>query len=948
MPGPGRLREPTPCSDEDGSGQRRGRHASKSLVCVVDGCGEDLTNARKYFQRYRVCERHLKAPQLSMDGRSVRFCDQCSKFHDLSMFEGNRRTCNEKLERTRQARSDKRKQQWQVQQRYNHRSRPDPLSVELLDRELPMKRPFVVDMAGAGEPVDTVGAGLLDPYLGGGLAVGAGLLPPAKLGRLMPGALPPALGGPLAGVPGSPLGPITDLGGLAGDPLIGPPPRDTLEDARALLALRAGPSGGGVSPLPLGLPSPNFGRTSHPHGLSTDNASSLSSYDAHTEVPLRMDSVSSPGALASATAAAVAAAGGVDALLPSRAAAAAAARRAIALGLGPSGVPQGRGLADAAGLGEAQAAADLLASGRGSRTGMGLAEGIGVGPGMGLGGGLAGGPTAAELLAAGQPDLLAAALDAQGALGRNGGLAAVLRAAGNGGSGAIGATSRLVTAAAAAAREQLLLRQAMAAEDAGPGGLAPLRLGGDGGRGGGGLRIHPSVGVDEDGPLVVQRPSATGMRDLRDGLGGRDAMPLPLRSRSEPDRPGGSSAAATLAALGRLEAAAAAELLASRLGDPRSGGGGGRPSTDGGLSVPGRGGGGMSADDLSSAVAAMRRIESRSGSGSGSASAAMTVLASPGIDGDGPWQDASGPPQRQASGDRSQPPSAPSNRPSPRPSPTVPRPLAPPPVPSIKEEQVPMGRAGDTSGDPLISAAARRTSRDGGMADRMDGGAGAAAAGRSQRERDLLSDLASLASSLRANRSPRATGNGLTVDVRGGGGGGLAAPGGRYGSPRDPPLEDAPPPRYAASPRDGPSPRVSDVGMPGGPLMRALAAAASARDGGGGSGGIGSGLLAALAAGGLKQEPGLGGGGGGGGVSFRDHDRPASASGGGYDGAGAAAAAVGGGAATADEIRMLRMLQERLAASGLALVRRQDPLGPRRTPAGQLSGHHAWASFLNS
>ncbi|EFJ44955.1 hypothetical protein VOLCADRAFT_48765, partial [Volvox carteri f. nagariensis] len=57
----------------------------------VDGCGVDLTQARKYFQRYRVCERHLKSPSLQMDGRSVRFCDQCSKFHDIIMFEGNRR-----------------------------------------------------------------------------------------------------------------------------------------------------------------------------------------------------------------------------------------------------------------------------------------------------------------------------------------------------------------------------------------------------------------------------------------------------------------------------------------------------------------------------------------------------------------------------------------------------------------------------------------------------------------------------------------------------------------------------------------------------------------------------------------------------------------------------------------------------------------------------------------
>ncbi|GIM04963.1 hypothetical protein Vretimale_9407 [Volvox reticuliferus] len=109
----GSLREAEPAiDDENEQGTRKSRPTPRRpMRCQVDGCGVDLAQARKYFQRYRVCERHLKSPSLQMDGRNVRFCDQCSKFHDISMFEGSRRTCNEKLERTRQARSDKRRQQ---------------------------------------------------------------------------------------------------------------------------------------------------------------------------------------------------------------------------------------------------------------------------------------------------------------------------------------------------------------------------------------------------------------------------------------------------------------------------------------------------------------------------------------------------------------------------------------------------------------------------------------------------------------------------------------------------------------------------------------------------------------------------------------------------------------------------------------------------------------------
>jgi hypothetical protein len=33
------------------------------------------------------------------DGRLQRFCQQCGRFHDLSAFDGNRKSCREQLQK---------------------------------------------------------------------------------------------------------------------------------------------------------------------------------------------------------------------------------------------------------------------------------------------------------------------------------------------------------------------------------------------------------------------------------------------------------------------------------------------------------------------------------------------------------------------------------------------------------------------------------------------------------------------------------------------------------------------------------------------------------------------------------------------------------------------------------------------------------------------------------
>ncbi|KAK3014057.1 hypothetical protein RJ639_008051 [Escallonia herrerae] len=50
------------------------------LCCQVDGCGVDLTIAKRYHRRHRVCESHAKATVVSVNSIDMRFCQQCSRY----------------------------------------------------------------------------------------------------------------------------------------------------------------------------------------------------------------------------------------------------------------------------------------------------------------------------------------------------------------------------------------------------------------------------------------------------------------------------------------------------------------------------------------------------------------------------------------------------------------------------------------------------------------------------------------------------------------------------------------------------------------------------------------------------------------------------------------------------------------------------------------------------
>ncbi|KAF8400129.1 hypothetical protein HHK36_013425 [Tetracentron sinense] len=65
--------------------------------CQVQGCIIDLSSAKDYHRRHRVCESHSKCPKVTVAGLERRFCQQCSRFHDLSEFDEKKRSCRRRL-----------------------------------------------------------------------------------------------------------------------------------------------------------------------------------------------------------------------------------------------------------------------------------------------------------------------------------------------------------------------------------------------------------------------------------------------------------------------------------------------------------------------------------------------------------------------------------------------------------------------------------------------------------------------------------------------------------------------------------------------------------------------------------------------------------------------------------------------------------------------------------
>lgn len=62
------------------SAKKAAADASSLKSCQAEKCSADLTEAKAYHRRHKVCEHHAKAQAALVAGIRQRFCQQCSRF----------------------------------------------------------------------------------------------------------------------------------------------------------------------------------------------------------------------------------------------------------------------------------------------------------------------------------------------------------------------------------------------------------------------------------------------------------------------------------------------------------------------------------------------------------------------------------------------------------------------------------------------------------------------------------------------------------------------------------------------------------------------------------------------------------------------------------------------------------------------------------------------------
>ncbi|XP_057954422.1 squamosa promoter-binding-like protein 4 [Malania oleifera] len=80
-----------------GNKRSTGGGGSMRFCCQAEKCSVDLSDAKQYHRRHKVCELHFKAPAVLVAGIRQRFCQQCSRFHELSEFDESKRSCRRRL-----------------------------------------------------------------------------------------------------------------------------------------------------------------------------------------------------------------------------------------------------------------------------------------------------------------------------------------------------------------------------------------------------------------------------------------------------------------------------------------------------------------------------------------------------------------------------------------------------------------------------------------------------------------------------------------------------------------------------------------------------------------------------------------------------------------------------------------------------------------------------------
>ncbi|GJN19144.1 hypothetical protein PR202_gb06386 [Eleusine coracana subsp. coracana] len=80
-----------------GLGLAAAHHQQQPPRCQAEGCKADLSAAKHYHRRHKVCEYHAKAAAVAAAGKQQRFCQQCSRFHVLADFDDSKRSCRKRL-----------------------------------------------------------------------------------------------------------------------------------------------------------------------------------------------------------------------------------------------------------------------------------------------------------------------------------------------------------------------------------------------------------------------------------------------------------------------------------------------------------------------------------------------------------------------------------------------------------------------------------------------------------------------------------------------------------------------------------------------------------------------------------------------------------------------------------------------------------------------------------
>ncbi|XP_071714814.1 squamosa promoter-binding-like protein 3 [Rutidosis leptorrhynchoides] len=78
-------------------GGQNGVGSTSVRCCQAEKCTSDLGEAKQYHRRHRVCEFHAKAGSVFVAGIQQRFCQQCSRFHELLEFDEAKRSCRKRL-----------------------------------------------------------------------------------------------------------------------------------------------------------------------------------------------------------------------------------------------------------------------------------------------------------------------------------------------------------------------------------------------------------------------------------------------------------------------------------------------------------------------------------------------------------------------------------------------------------------------------------------------------------------------------------------------------------------------------------------------------------------------------------------------------------------------------------------------------------------------------------